>query len=138
MRAFLIALVALAALCAGGYWNYQRNAYLDQDLEFRPFKTYSDAQIAQLVEAHRQNVVRLHLQAGEAPNVNMVGVDESDLEGKIAAFERFGRLNRAWKDRHGLALEEQVRVEGLEREQKIRAAGLHQPWRRVLRRVTTF
>ena len=36
-----------------------------------------------------------------------------------------------------------VRVSGdaldaIEREQKIRAAGLHKPWRRILRRVITF
>ena len=138
MRAFLIAIVALAALGAGGGWNYQRNAYLDKDLEFRPFATLTDTHLVQLLDAHRQNVVTLHMSAGQAPSVNMAGIDESDLQGKIAAFDRFERQNSAWKDRHGLALQEQARVEGLEREQQIRAAGLDQEWRRILRRVTTF
>jgi hypothetical protein len=138
MRAFLIAIVALGVLCAGGAWNYQRNAYLDKDLEFRPFKTLTDAHLVQLLEAHKQNVVTLHMTAGKAPSVNMAGIDESDLEGKIAAFDRFERQNSAWKERHGLALQEQARVEGLEREQQIRAAGMDQEWRRILRRVSTF
>jgi hypothetical protein len=138
MRAFLIAIVALGVLCAGGAWNYQRNAYLDKDLEFRPFKTLTDAHLVQLLEAHKQNVVTLHMTAGKAPSVNMAGIDESDLEGKIAAFDRFERQNSAWKERHGIALQEQARVEGLEREQQIRAAGMDQEWRRILRRVSTF
>jgi hypothetical protein len=130
--------VVLALLGGGGFLNYQRNAHLDKDTEFRPLKTYTDEQLAQLIEAHRENVVRLHRNAGAAPSMSTSGVHASDLEAKIEAFDRFERLNSAWKDKHALALQEQVRVEAIEREQKLRRAGLHKPWRRVLRRVITF
>jgi hypothetical protein len=132
----LLLLVALVG--AGGWWNYQRNAHLDQDLGFRPYETLSNAQLDQLLEAHRQQVVALQARAGQAPSLSVAGVADSDLEGKIDAFDRFQNANRDWKQRHRAALEEQTRVEALEHEQGIRKAGLDSESGRILRRVTHF
>lgn len=138
MKALGLLLLLVALVGAGGWWNYQRNAHLDQDLAFRPYATLSNEQLDQLLEAHRQQVVRLQAQAGQAPSLNVSGVPDSDLEGKIDAFDRFQNANRDWKRRHRAALEEQTRVEALEHEQAIRRAGLDSEWGRIRRRVTTF
>ena len=139
MKAFFtIVLLGVVAVGGVGYWNYERNAALDEDLQHRPFKTYSTEQVSQLLDAHRQNVTSLAAAAGQAPSMNVRGVDESDLEGKIDAFDRFQRKNSQWKTKHRRALTEMTQVDALELELSIREAGLDQEWVRITRRATHF
>ncbi|MFQ5696760.1 MAG: hypothetical protein ACE5IL_00550 [Myxococcota bacterium] len=132
-------LVALLAAClgAGGYWNYQRNAYLDRDLEFRPFASYSVEQIELLLQARRGEAARLQRSSASVPDgvALLSREDPSDLGGKARAFDRFQHAHSRWRAQHGEALEEQARIEGLEKELEIRRAGLDREWQRILRRA---
>lgn len=137
MRGLTLVALLLAGLGGGGAWNYQRNAYLDRDLEFRPFAVYTVEQIQQLIEAHRQEGARLMRRSGQAPDgvAALSREDPSDLGGKARAFDRFQQAHAKWRERRGQAIEEQARIEGLEKELEIRRAGLDREWRRILRRV---
>jgi hypothetical protein len=130
-------LVLLVA--GGGYLNYNRNAHLDADLEFRPYKTLSDEDIQTLIDAQGEQVQQMVSSlSGQAPDARVGHLAPSDMQARLEAFESFQSEHQRWRESHRELLSGQVMVDALRKEQEIRAAGLHKPWVRILRRVTTI
>lgn len=134
-------LVTAVTLAGAGYWNYLRSAPLDRELELpRPYRTLSPEQLGDLIAAYRGEAegARQRLSGTSTGAEAMRGFRAADFEGRVKGFDRFQRQNRAWRDLRGSAFEAEAAVADLERELRIREAGLDVEWRRVLRRVTAF
>ena len=139
MNAPVLLVLLLGLIGAGGYANYQRNAELDQELEFRPYAGLSDADLDALLEAYQQELSQIEDSLGNGPDGSVFrGIKPADLGGKLKAFERFQQENERWKRGHREAIKQKVVLDALRQEQAVRRAGLHRPWRRIIRRVTTF
>ncbi len=139
MNAPVLLVLLLGLIGAGGYANYQRNAELDQELEFRPYAGLSDADLDALLEAYQQELSQIEDSLGNGPDGSVFrGTKPADLGGKLKAFERFQQENERWKRGHREAINQKVVLDALRQEQAVRRAGLHKPWRRIMRRVTTF
>jgi hypothetical protein len=138
----LLALVVLAAVVAGGgYWNYQRNAYLVADVEVaRPYGSLSDSDFKQLLAAYEAQAQRarggVSNTPGEADQVD--AYDSSDVGGRAQGFESFQRQNDKWKRERGHAMEEEAMVQALRKEKALRDRGLDDPAERFWLRLTTF
>jgi hypothetical protein len=143
MLRFMWALTALcAALGGAGYWNYQRNAPLDEALkpEKRPYAKLSAADLSALEQAYRDELagyvrqVDQHARSGGGGGATGFG----DLQGNIDEFGRAqagaGRMRQAQLAQR----EQEVVLEQIARERELRAAGLDDPWNRFKRRLLTF
>jgi hypothetical protein len=137
----LFSVVALIALLAGGgYLNYQRNAYLDEDAPARTYATLSDAQIEQLIAAYEGELYKATEAVDDKsdPSALLDGYRAGDLTGRVEAFDRFQDQNKDWKSSYRHKVEQEVMIEALRREQQLRGQGMDQEWRRILRRVVTL
>lgn len=142
MRQILLALVILVLVVGGaGFANYQRNAPLDNELADRPYARYSDADIEALVTAHKaqRDAIRGALSKKSSdPTRVMNGFAAGDFDGKVHAFDKFQKRNQAFKQVNGMAIEHEVEIEVLQKEQSIRKRGLHHERTRILRRVLSL
>jgi hypothetical protein len=138
MRALVVLVVLLVGIAGGGFVNYQRNAALDQELEFRPYKGLSDADLAALRDAYEKSVGQMESSLGNPDGDVFRKVKPGDFGGKVKAFERFQQENERWKQGHRAALENRATIDAIKKEQGIRRSGLDDPWKRILRRATTF
>ncbi len=136
-----ILLVLVVALPIGGYVNYQRNEPLDQELKDRTYAALSNHDLKALADAYQSQTAayKSRLAEGGPQGQDMVdGHAAADFEAKLKGFESFQQFNRQWRDIRGKMLEQQAALEKIRREQSIRTRGLHEEWRRILRRVTAF
>jgi hypothetical protein len=140
MKLLGLALMILVLGAGGGaYFNYQRNAPMDTELAFRPYKGLSDADLDALIEAYRTNITSLTQQLGSGPDDSgFQRVRPGDFSGKLEAFERFQEENERWKAGHRQTVEGKVVVDALLQEKSIRDRGLHKESVRIMRRVTTL
>ena len=132
--------VLLLLLVAGGAWNYQRNAYMDEENQYRPYKTLRTEDLEVLLEAHQQQVTNLRLDRAAAPDPEMQthGIGASDFTAKLEAFDESQRRNSHWKSVHHQVLEGEVALDAIGRELDLRERGLDVEWRRILRRATAL
>ncbi len=140
-RALMLLLVLTAALTGAGYWNYQRNAALDRELQQpRPYRTLSTAQLRELVDAYRGESKRLDRRLSQTSTGEgaMGRHQAADFAGRVESFDRFQQQNREWRELRGSGFETQSAIADLERELRIRETGLDQPSRRIWRRLSTF
>lgn len=135
-----ILLVVVLALPIGSFVNYQRNAPLDQELEGRTYASLSDADLEALAAAYEQEVRAFKARISEGPQGTSLvdGHAAADFDAKLKGFESFQAFNRQWKRKKGQMLEQQSALEEVQREQSIRARGLHKEPNRILRRVISF
>ncbi len=127
-------------LAGAGAYNYHQNARLDAELANRPHAGMSDRDLSTLVLAYRVDVAEGERLLGEVPDSSdrLRGFKPSEVENRVRAFEEFQKDAASWKDRKRETLERRMRLEELQHEQGIRAQGLHQPWWRLWRRVSTI
>jgi hypothetical protein len=138
VKPFLLLLGLCALLLGGGFVNYQRNAGLDKDLQFRPYAGYSDKDLDAMRKAYEKQVGQMRSGLGEVDQSRIARTKPSDYQSKLREFERFQKENERWKEGHREMLGSQVVVDAIKKEQEIRRAGLDNPWNRILRRATTF
>ena len=140
MRQFFLSLVILILVVGGaGFANYQRNAPLDAELADRPYARYSDADLEALLTAHTAERDRIRgALSKDDPTKVMNGFAAGDFDGKLQAFDKFQKRNNAYKQINGMALEHEVEIDVLEKERSIRKRGLHDPRKRMLRRILTL
>jgi len=140
LKALQISVLVVALLGIAGVVNYRRNAYLDAELEQRPYGGLSDAELTLLIEAHQQEKSQIEARLGSVANRRdpMRGYADGDLSGKLEGFARVQKNARDWKSTRSNMLDHEVEIERLQHEQSIRARGLDDPWNRILRRVTTL
>jgi hypothetical protein len=138
--------VAFLALVSGlggaGYWNYQRNAGLDRDLENRPYRTLSTGDLQLLEQAYRDELTgytqKLDVHRRAAASGHSGSYAPSDLQGKIEGFGRAQARAGQMREVNLEKLEREVGIEQIAHELTIREAGLDQPWNRIKRRLLTF
>lgn len=131
----------VGALSIGGFVNYRRNAALDDELRNRSYAELSDSALVTLIQAYESELERLRGRSGAAGLQNAPttsGRRGALLDEKIRRFEQEQRETARRRALHIGMLDQQVRVEALRKEQRIRAQGLDQRWRQILRRVVTL
>jgi hypothetical protein len=139
-RILLGGLVAGIALAGAGYWNYERNAGLDRELERRPYRTLATGQLRELLGAYRGEAERVDRRLSQTSNGSeqMGSFRDADFAARVESFGKFQRQNRQWRELRDSATDSQGAIADVERELRIREAGLDEEWRRVWRRVSTF
>ena len=138
MNALKLLLLLVLLVGLGGAWNYRRNEPLDEELAFRPYAGVSDEDLQALLDAHQERVLHMAQDfTGGGPDTSMRHLAPSDFRGKIKQFERFQQDHERWRQGRREMLSEQTMVDAVEHERSIRRRGLHQPWGRIMRRVTT-
>lgn len=140
MRLFGPLLLLLLALAGGGYYNYERNAPLDADLQNRPHATLSTRDLEILYQAHKSELERLTKQLAAKPDgtQEVQNYAPSDVKGKLQSFDRFQSRNKAWQDVYGDKVDQEIALESVEKERVIRQKGLDKRLNQILRRVTTL
>jgi len=113
-------LLLLAVLAGAGAWNYGRNAALEEEV-YRPFRSYSDEAIEQLVDAYEgqreRSSKRFESAAGRKVNVE----GKAYFGEQVQEFERVQRISRSTRAlRDGLA-ESQTSLKLLSEEASKRA-----------------
>src|SRR5262245_9507573 len=138
----MVLLALVAVLVGGGYWNYQRNAYMAEEAKApRPYKSYSMEQLDQLLQAytqqkaqHQASLGKLEVKGEEGP-----AYAPSDLKGKLNGFERAQRNAARYKDAHSAMLDQEVEIDRIQKERALRqSGGADSPWALTLRRITTL
>ncbi len=132
--------IIACALLIGGFVNYRRNAPLDVELQNRTYAELKADDLDALLAAYELETRRLRAWVDEEPMAAPVdrARSASDVGGKAETFSRFQREARRWRVARYEVLEREATVEALQLEKSIRARGLDQRWRQILRRVTTF
>ena len=130
-------LILLVILCAAGGWNYHRNAVIE-DSAPRPYRTYSDEELDQLVSAYRDEVeVQMARYRNSKASANVAVRDAGLLEERIGEFERVQHLSKKRKESAYQVTENQILVEQLAQEQVTRERD-RPIYKMILRRVTSF
>lgn len=142
MAKVLLLLVALAAVGVGGLaYNYNRNAYLEADLQKpRPYATVPTADLAKLIAAYQADIKRRKGGISAAPGgaEAIDRKDDSDVGGKADAFAGFQRQNESWKRQRGQVMEQEAELQKLQFEKSIRDRHLDDPKYVFKTRLLTF
>ena len=135
-----LVLFVLCALTIGGFVNYRRNAPLDAELKNRTYADLKARDLDTLIQAYEQETRRLRAWVDQEPlaDVPSQALDDSDLGGKVKTFERYQREANRWRSLRQEVLQREATLEALNKEKDLRARGLDQRWRQILRRITTL
>lgn len=111
-----VLLVVVLVAAAAGAWNYQRNARAEQQA-FRPYASYSDANLASLTEAYGGEVEALRVRYERARG-SSAGVRDRELLGEqVREFERVQRASQSVRDLGTQLSEREAALRDLETEQ---------------------
>jgi hypothetical protein len=131
------ALIMLVILGAAGGWNYHRNAQIDAAV-LRPYRSYSDDELHQLISAYRNEVEVQLVRYQNAPAVKTVAARDGGLLGeKIQEFERAQRVSKQRQERAYQVTDNQILAEQLAKEQVARDRD-RPIYKMIFRRVTSF
>jgi hypothetical protein len=130
----IVLLVLLAALGGYGTWNYQRNVAAEKAAP-RPFASYSDADIAALVQAYEQEI-EVYQQRWEKASGQSVSVrDSGHTDQRVREFERVQGIARQKRALSSELAKRQVALGQLSAEQAKRAEEKQQVVLRFLKRA---
>jgi len=139
MRGLLLTIVFVGLPSLAGV-NYMRNAPLDAELESRPYGGIDDADLKALLSAYEGELAKAKSAAASEPTTHAFN-DPSRFghnDEKVEAFEKFQNTNEVWKRSRNQLFSEKSKLDALQHEASIRARGLHKPWPRIWRRISTF
>jgi hypothetical protein len=133
-------ILVLCALTIGGFVNYRRNAPLDAELQSRTYADLKDRDLDTLIQAYEEETRRLRAWVDQEPlaKVPSQALDDSDLGGKVKTFERYQRETNRWRSLRQEVLQREATLEALNKEKDLRARGLDERWRQILRRLITL
>jgi hypothetical protein len=133
-------ILMLCALTIGGFVNYRRNAPLDAELQNRTYADLKDPDLDTLIQAYEEETRRLRAWVEQEPSANVPSqaLDDSDLGGKVKMFERYQRETNRWRSLRQEVLQREATLEALNKEKNLRARGLDERWRQILRRLITL
>lgn len=135
-RGKLVALLAVLLVALGGA-NYYRNYQADVAVE-RPYRGYSDAEIAELLEAYRSEAKALDRELGRTRERRAgPGGDGGLLAERVEDYEHARRRGERVRGLAREAASREAMVEALERERRIREE-LARGWRLHLERLVSF
>ena len=126
----------LVVLVAGIGWNYHRNVAREQG-EFRPYRGYSDADLAALVAAFEQESKATSKRYEAAVDRRAHVQAKDDVMGNVREFDRAQRLQLAARDARQDYAGARTSLEGLRKEVARRGAD-RSPLQVFLRRAFTF
>jgi hypothetical protein len=133
-RRLMPLLVLLAALGAGGYWNYQRNL-AKENAEPRPFRGYGEAELRALADAY-QAEVQAHQKRYDAARASERTEGGGQLlDEKVRAFERASARGRTIRDAGGDLAEREAALADVRKELARRGGS---PLQLHLKRLLTF
>jgi hypothetical protein len=92
-RTFLLTLL-LALLCGLGAWNYQRNVEAEEAVP-RPYRSYSEAQLEQLIAASRVSLESLAARYEKVSGRSIEARDRGFVGDQIKEFERVQSMSRS-------------------------------------------
>lgn len=95
-RTFLLTLL-LALLCGLGAWNYQRNIEAEKAVP-RPYRSYSEAQLDQLIAASRTSLEQLVARYEKVSGRSIEARDRGFVGDQIKEFERVQSVSRSVRD----------------------------------------
>ena len=130
-----LALVLVLLVGAAG-WNYQRNFAREQG-EFRPYRSYSDADLATLLAAYEQESKTTGRRYDAVVDRRAHVKAQGDVMGNVHEFERAQRLRLAARDARSDFAEARTSLDGLRKEVARRARD-RSPLQVFLRRAFTF
>jgi hypothetical protein len=114
-------LLVLVLLCGYGAWNYQRNLEAEDSVP-RPYKSYSDEQLDQLLLAYQAQLDALDRRYDAASSQRSRVVRDRSLLGEaVGEFERVQQTSRAVRELGSRASQEEASVKAIQAEQAIRA-----------------
>ena len=111
----------LLVLVGGVAWNYQRNLGAE-GREFRPYRSYSDADLSALLGAYAQESKSTRRRYDAALDRRAHVQAKSDVMGNVGEFERAQRVHLAARDARSEHAEAQSSLEALRAEQARRGA----------------
>jgi hypothetical protein len=128
--------VVLALLVGAVAWNYQRNLAAERG-EFRPYRSYADADLEALIVAYEQaaEVAGERYEASVARRSEVRGA--GDLMGKVREFERVQRAGRSTRSARSEFADARASLEAL-RQERARRAAERSRLRVFLRRAFSF
>lgn len=134
MKRIGMVLVLLAAVAAGGAWNYQRNLAKEQQKK-GPFATYSDTQLAALADGYTKEIQKLKGRyETEKANPHQGGNGQM-LDEQVQDFEKAASRGRAIRAAGGDLSETEAALKDIQAEQTLRR---QDPKDVLLRRLLTF
>jgi hypothetical protein len=114
----MLLLVLLGLFAGAGYWNYQRNVALEQQV-VRPFRTLSDGDLALLLAATEAEVEGLSAAHAAARGRTSSG---SAGPGRWAEFERVQRKGRQERELGYRVSEHEASIAEMRKEVELRAS----------------
>jgi hypothetical protein len=130
-------LVLLLLLLVGGVgWNYHRNAAAEER-EFRPYRSYSDEDLAALIEAFETTAEKAGSRYESAVTRRSEARGTGHLMGTLSEFERVQRAGRITREARGEYAGARASLEEL-REERARRAGERSKLQVFLRRAFSF
>ena len=127
-------LLLLLALLGGlGAFNYQRNVEAESK-EVRPYRGYSDADLATLEAAFRQEVASLDARYEGVKGLKFKAADQGFGQAQIDEFERVQRASRAKREIGYQASEGKATLDAVLEERALREAQ-EPPWLAFLKRA---
>lgn len=113
-------LVLLLILAGVGTWNYRRNVEAEA-VQPRPYRSYTDAQLADLRAAYEEQTGRLEKRYDAAAARRSRSRDVHLLGEAVEAFESVQRSSRATRELGARLSQEQASLRAIEEEQALRA-----------------
>jgi hypothetical protein len=134
IRRLALLVVLLAALAAGGAWNYQRNL-AREEAQAGPYHGYRDDQLAALAKAYEAEI-QAHSRRYEARKAAPPPEARGQLlDEQVRDFERANARGRAIRDAGGDLAEREATLREIRAEQARRG---EDPTQVLIRRLTTF
>jgi hypothetical protein len=130
-----LVLVLLALIGAVG-WNYHRNLTAEQR-EFRPYRSYAEADLAALIEAYEAAEESADGRYGAALGRRADARSTGHLMGNLNEFERVQAAGRRTRAAREELADARASLEALRKEKALRA-GERSPLQLFLRRAFTF
>ena len=93
-RGRTLLMLLLALLCGVGTWNYRRNVEAEAAVP-RPYRTYSEAQIDQLIAASRASLQGLVARYEKVSGNSIQARDQGFVGDQIKEFERVQSMSRS-------------------------------------------
>ena len=135
-----VLLVLVVGLAGAGYYNYQRNAAMDSDLqENRPYRAVPNADLAKIIASTQQDIAR-RKGADRLGAAGRVEHRRDGLERRRRQGQRVRGLSareRAWKNKRAAVMEQEALLKELSTRRSSATKDLD-PMSRIKRRVLTF
>jgi hypothetical protein len=132
----ILILVLLVILGAAGEYNYQRNKGAEEQTAPRSYRGYSDAAIAELIDAYQQEIEALESRYDAARNRNLETRSPGLIDEQIEEFERAQKVGATTRSMGADVAQQEAVLRELRKEQSLRGGTLDSLKLRLRRLLT--